>query len=239
MNGKTKQQVLGVLGGMGPLASAEFIKTIYEVNLGCKEQESPVVIMYSDPTFPDRTEMFFKGRDDLLLDPLVDALTCLLDMGASRIVICCVTIHYLLPRLPQHLKDRVISLVDLVIDRLAETGSKHLLISSNGTRKMEIFQNHPRWASVSDYVVFPDETDQEQLHSLIYEVKKNHSLDEICSFVLSRLAKYRLSGFIVGCTEAHMAAKHLLLSNVNEIQIDCVDPLMIVAKGGRDGRFYE
>ena len=51
------KQVLGVLGGMGGLASAEFVKTVYEISGEGVEQEQagPVVLMYSDPAFPDRT----------------------------------------------------------------------------------------------------------------------------------------------------------------------------------------
>ena len=56
-----KKRVLGVVGGAGPLASAEFIKTIYECSLGEREQEAPVVLLYSDPTFPDRTEALLAG----------------------------------------------------------------------------------------------------------------------------------------------------------------------------------
>ena len=48
-------KLLGILGGMGPLASAEFLKTIYEYGTRDLEQRSPACILYSDPTFPDRT----------------------------------------------------------------------------------------------------------------------------------------------------------------------------------------
>ena len=44
-----KNKVLGVVGGAGPLASAEFTKTIYEFSLGEREQEAPIVLLYSIP----------------------------------------------------------------------------------------------------------------------------------------------------------------------------------------------
>jgi aspartate racemase len=48
--------VLGVLGGMGGLASAEFVKTVYELSGEVSEQEQvgPVVVMYS-PIAPRRS----------------------------------------------------------------------------------------------------------------------------------------------------------------------------------------
>src|SRR5215213_5223714 len=73
---KAEKAVLGVLGGMGGLASAEFVKTVYEVSGGVshREQEAPVVLMYSDPGFPDRTEAFLGGETQLLLTRLIEAL---------------------------------------------------------------------------------------------------------------------------------------------------------------------
>ena len=43
---------------MGPVASAvaEFVRTVYELAAVELEQDAPVVILYSDPTVPDRTE---------------------------------------------------------------------------------------------------------------------------------------------------------------------------------------
>ena len=80
------------------MASAEFLKTVYEYGIGENEQDAPIVLMYSDPTFPDRTDSFLAGESELLLARLTGALQSLSDAGASRFVICCMTIHYLLPR---------------------------------------------------------------------------------------------------------------------------------------------
>src|SRR5689334_22249112 len=87
----------GVLGGMGPYASAEFLKTIYRT-AGCDlEQDAPVVMVYSDPGFPDRTAALLSGRRQMLADRLEESLGILSSMGADRIVICCTTIHAVLP----------------------------------------------------------------------------------------------------------------------------------------------
>src|SRR4029079_293203 len=66
---------LGIVGGMGPLASAEFVRTVYEYGLGEREQPSPTVLLYSDPTFPDRTDAFMSGNDAPVLEKLIDVIT--------------------------------------------------------------------------------------------------------------------------------------------------------------------
>ena len=59
---REEREVLGIVGGLGPMASAEFLKTVYEYGIGENEQDAPIVLMYSDPTFPDRTESFLAGE---------------------------------------------------------------------------------------------------------------------------------------------------------------------------------
>ena len=57
------EDVLGVVGGLGPLVSAEFLKAIYEHTSWTREQDAPRVLLYSDPTFVDRTTALLSGAD--------------------------------------------------------------------------------------------------------------------------------------------------------------------------------
>ena len=169
--------VLGVLGGMGGLASAEFMKTLYEISGEVSEQEQagPVVVMYSDPAFPDRTTAFLRGETQPILTRLIDALDLLDRMGASHFVICCMTIHYLLPQLPGALRERIISLPDVIFSAIESRKKKHLVISSTGTSKLELLQRQPRWRDARNYFVFPSADEQRQMHDLIYEVKHGNA----------------------------------------------------------------
>jgi aspartate racemase len=144
MGGQWNRPVLGILGGMGALASAEFLKSIYETGSGPSEQDSPIVLVVSDPTIPDRTEALLHGDDEELLERLVDGLRRLRGAGASRIVICCMTAHHLLPRLPAGSSDGVISLLDVIFAQVHQSVRSHLVICSTGTRRLNPFQNHPR-----------------------------------------------------------------------------------------------
>ena len=135
-------QSLGILGGLGPLASAEFLKTIYEFNMTDLEQQSPICILYSDPTFPDRTDAILSGADDLLVNLLIESLEKLFHLGVSKVVIVCVTIHYFLPKVPAPFRKKIISLVDLIVKEILATDQKHLLLCTNATVKTGIFQKH-------------------------------------------------------------------------------------------------
>src|SRR5690349_15533905 len=190
--------VLGVLGGMGGLASAEFVKTVYEISgEGLEEEQAgPVVVMYSDPSFPDRTTAFLRGETQPILTRLIDALDLLDRLGASHFVICCMTIHYLLPQLPGALRERIISLPDTIFSAVESLKKPHLVISSTGTMKLQLLQQHPRWEHARNYFVFPSEDEQRQMHELIYEVKLNRNLKEACQFVEKLMRRHNVDSFV-------------------------------------------
>lgn len=229
--------ILGVVGGMGPVASAEFLKTIYGYSQGEREQDFPVVFVYSDPTFPDRTDAFLKGEDDVVLKQLVKALRALRQMNASKIVLCCMTIHYLLPRLPPDLAERIISLLDVMAAHLPQTEKKHLLICSNGTRRLGLFQNHEQRAVFERYLVFPDDDDQERIHrDLIYPMKKSPDPHTLLPLLDPLLEKYEVDSFAAGCSEVHILCKQFASPIGRRGKYKCIDPLAIIARQAAENR---
>jgi aspartate racemase len=233
--------VLGVLGGMGGLAAAEFVKTIYELSgeVCLREQDAPVVLMYSDPGFPDRTEAFLGGETEPLLMRLIKSLELLCGIGATQLVICCMTIHYLLPQVPDRLRERIVSLTDIVFSSVESLKKKHLVISSTGTIKLELLQRHPCWEQAQHYFVFPSEAEQRQLHALIYEVKLNRNLLEARLFVETLLARHRVDSFIAACSEIHLLAKQYAPSGPQQRGYGCIDPLAIIARQVVEARTYQ
>jgi aspartate racemase len=141
------------------------------------------------------------------------------------------TIHYLLPQLPPHLREPIISLLDVVFANLMLDQRKHLLICSSGTRKLELFQQHDLWPLVETHVLLPDEEDQNRIHQqLIYPIKKNPKLSTLFPLLELLLDKYEVDSFIVGCSEMHLLAK-LFVSPANpRNSYCCIDPLAIIAR---------
>ncbi|WP_414565762.1 MULTISPECIES: aspartate/glutamate racemase family protein [unclassified Anabaena] len=231
MKNNHKREILGVLGGMGPLASAEFLRTIYEYNiLGQREQQSPKVIVYSDPTFPDRTEALLRGEYEILLTNLIAALYQLCELDVSKIVICCITSHYLFPKLPYELRDKIISLVDIIFKKILERQQKHLLICSTGTQKLGIFQKHILWEFAQDYIILPNANDQNLIHKMIYYLKINGEYQKCIPILDTLKTKYNVQKMIAGCTEIHLLNKTFRkIPNKQEENI-FLDPLMIIAE---------
>jgi len=222
---------LGIVGGMGPLASAEFVRTVYEYGLGDREQLSPTVLLYSDPTFPDRTDAFMSGNDGPVLEKLIDVITRLDRLGAEKIIICCMTIHYLVPRLPEALRSKIISPLDVIFESVEQSLKESLLICSTGSRKVGLFESHPKWAKLGQKILLPSETDQELIHrNLIYPMKLNPELSDSFPVFDSVLKKYKVDSFIAGCSEIHMLAKSFLASKEYGSFYSCLDPFTTIAR---------
>lgn len=221
---------VGVLGGMGPLASAEFLRTIYAQGGAEREQELPVVMLHSDPTFPDRSESFLAGRPDALLERLVAALEELEALRVDRVVVCCVTMHHLIPRLPARLARRVVSLVEVACDELERRGRPHLLVCTDGTRAMRVFESHPGWERVRHLVRFPDDGDQRRVHDWIYDVlKRGGGRETAVPFLRELLARYEVDALLAGCTDLHLLARSLARPADGLGPVDTLDPLAVVA----------
>jgi aspartate racemase len=204
--------VLGILGGMGPHASAEFLRTVYEM---ADERHSPAVeqdhircLLDSDPSFPDRTEVVRTGREREFTDHLSDRIRCLLDHGASRVVVTCVTAHHFFGGLEPELRAKVISLVEVILDdlELVDDGP-FLMLATEGTRQAGIFEAAARWPSVAHRVVMPPQDTQAQIHQLLYRLKREPVTAELSRKVERLAGRHRCTGVIAGCTEAHLLTK--------------------------------
>jgi aspartate racemase len=225
---------LGILGGMGPLASAAFLNTVYRVRAVDREQEAPICIMLSDPSFPDRTAAIESGsaaaREEMTAR-LARALADLGAAGADRILIACVTIHHFLPGLPQALRRRVIPLHHLAIERVAAGAQSFLLLSSSGTRAAQIFESHPRWPEIADRMVAPDDADQAELHRWLYRLKLNEAVEPCAAWLLELRRRYRVDGLVFGCTELHLLQPQSRGAQAAAWELPpVVDPLLIAAE---------
>ena len=79
----TPNKILGVYGGMGPAASAEFLRLLAAMAPAKKDQEHPVVYLYSNAQTPDRSSAFF-GNGPSPAQALREGLDKLCDWGMQN-----------------------------------------------------------------------------------------------------------------------------------------------------------
>jgi len=221
---------LGILGGMGPLASLEFLRTIYECNLvGSIEQDYPDIVLHSLSSVPDRTRSLLGNAENALADSLIRNLRTLNASGVTKIVICCFTSHALISRLPKDIAEKLVSLVDLTARELMVRKERALLLASLGSYQRDVFRSTTDALKAKDYIVAPDEKDKAIIHGLIYEyLKPGKDVAPVYATVKELLDKYGLSSFIAGCTEFHLLSRHIHANIIPGISF--VDPLFLIAR---------
>lgn len=88
---------VGILGGMGPAATAEFLKELTEMTPANRDQDNITTVTLSDCRIPDRTEAIISGHDNVT-DRLRTDVDYLASWGADLLAVPCNTAHkFLLP----------------------------------------------------------------------------------------------------------------------------------------------
>lgn len=223
-------ELLGIVGGVGPIASAEFLNTIYDCSVFSVEQSAPRVVLISEPTLPDRTCCLDQGDDQVLLEYLEIVLRKLKTLGVEKVVICCFTLHSVIPLLSQSLKRNIISLVDIALKETVAKQKLQLLLCSWGSRKRRIYENSYFWTQAKKFVVLPNSSDQDLIHWSIYDVLKvKGNPMKLMPLLLRLMDVYGVDSFLIGCSEFHIMSMALKDVEMQKQSCEFVDPLLTIA----------
>ncbi|MER6067843.1 aspartate/glutamate racemase family protein [Streptomyces sp. NPDC001817] len=231
----TPHRRLGVLGGMGPVASAQFVSSVYDHCGGAREQDFPALVLHSEPAVSPRTPATMDAGESPVLTRMVTGLSRLVDCGCEDIVMCCMTSHHLLPRISPELSGRVISVLDVAVDEIARRGGRHLLLCSTDSRALRLFERHPRWERAEPHVVMAEAAEYRTLQDAIQDIKTNKGPDRAVDWITRHLKETGASSVIAGCSEIHVLSRrwgHL-------IDADVLDPFDVLARAAADGRLAD
>ncbi|MFP4082935.1 MAG: aspartate/glutamate racemase family protein [Candidatus Aminicenantes bacterium] len=223
-------KTIGILGGMGPEATAYFFELIIKKTEVKRDQDHIPVFMYSNPMVPPRTDAFMKkGPSPVPL--LVDGLRRLRRAGADFMVMPCVTAHYFLPEVLAQEKFPVVSLIEESlgwarrnIPRLKTAG----LISSTGTLKSRLF--HEAFGKNGIEIMGPEEGEQDKVMEAIFGnqgIKAGYTSGEPKKIIIDtarRLIQKGAQAVIAGCTEVPLVLKQ------EDISVPLIEPLSIAAE---------
>ena len=138
--------VVGVLGGMGPLATVDFMRKMLDATPAACDQEHVPVVVSSIPQIPDRTAAF-RGQGISPLDAMVASGRRLVAAGAGLVVVPCNTAHLWFDDVQEALGLPMLHLVDSAIaDVLSQTdaGAKVGLLATDATLASGLYLNrHP------------------------------------------------------------------------------------------------
>ena len=198
---KKNGKKLGVLGGMGPAAAAEFLRQLAAKCPAATDQEHPVVYMIGDCEIPDRsTAIFGKGESPA---PVLEArLRQLCDMGAEVLAVPCNTAHYFIDDFKAALPQPLVHIIEetvLAAQRLNPEGA--WMLSTHGTRASGLYQ---KYADKHGYTLYlPNEEQAEKAQQAIFYVKAGE-LDRagaVTKALVEELWRERDLPVMTACTE--------------------------------------
>lgn len=221
------KKTIGILGGMGPMATADLFQKITAFTDAAGDNDHIRVYIDSNASIPDRTAAILSGGEDPV-PAMADALEKLERCGADCVIMPCNTAHYFLSRLEPLTKLPFLSMIEAAAKACqAQFPGKTVgILATTGTLSAGLYQD----ALTAEGVPFllPEEEERAALMQVIYQGVKAGAppfqYREAFLSVTERMTGRGASCFLLACTELPLAVQALGL------ELPCVDPTEELAK---------
>lgn len=205
--------VIGVLGGIGPNASAYVHQRLIDLaqnEFGCvADIDFPPIVVWSAPI----GGMDEKGivSVDAVRSGLVDGLNLLESHGCDVILIACNTVHILYDELVNSIATPIIHMVrETCATARAQGVSRVGVISSETTRTLGLYEQAVRSFGMQSIPITQDE--QTILNTIIGHVMSGRQGIEdqkMLKDIINRLVRNGCETIIVGCTELPLVTRSM------------------------------
>jgi aspartate racemase len=166
-----EKQRIGVLGGMGPAATIDFMAKVRSATPACRDQDHVPLIVHCVPQIPDRSTAVL-ANTDAPLPHLMDGVRLLQDAGVQAIAIACNTAHHWHGRLQAQARVPILHIADAVRDLLAQRAQPGLRVALMGTQGTRDCGLYDRLFSAGDgELLMPDAPAQAAIERVIACVK--------------------------------------------------------------------
>ena len=225
---------LGVIGGMGPAASALFYRMVTERTAAACDQEHIDLLLWSHASMPDRTTLLLDERGEELYEKLLADARMLEQMGCTALAIPCNTSHVFAARLRGDLTVSFLDMIEAAAQEAARRGWRRAAIfATDGTVRSGLYQKACAAAGVE--AVIPDADTQRQVMYVIYERVKAGL--PVTVEDMAPLARWReaagCDGGLLACTELSVTREQLALDDSWTDAMLALADAAILACGGK------
>ena len=163
------KKTIGILGGMGPLATADLYRMIVELTRADCDNDHIRVYIDSNAAIPDRTAAILRGGRDPVPE-MLSALRNLEKCGADCVIMPCNTAHYFLPRLQKETELPILNMPAIAAARCCELfpGKRACILATKGTLESGVYARALEQEGVA--FMTPEEAERDELMRLIYDV---------------------------------------------------------------------
>lgn len=221
---KNEAKIIGVIGGMGPLATVDLYRKIVEHTDADCDQAHVRTIIDSNTNIPDRTAALLSGGESPVRE-LQSSVRLLEQAGAQVLVMPCHTAHCFYDDVQDIASVPVLNMIELTVQELKRQGARRVgLLATDGAVQSGIYQRHFDGSGIE--LLLPDAEGQAALMDMIYSGVKAGCAEYDTTAVraaLDRLMDAGAQTLILGCTELPPAFEMYDLSYPN------LDPTLILA----------
>ncbi|MFN3337692.1 MAG: aspartate/glutamate racemase family protein [Thermomicrobium sp.] len=225
--GMMQRYRIGILGGMGPLATVDLYRKIIELTPANCDQDHLHVIIDADPRIPDRTAALLgKGPDPTPW--LIASAQRLEAAGADFLIIPCNTAHAFLSAVRESISIPIISMIEETAQQLSSmvaTGSLVGILATTGTIASRLYQEALSRHTLEALV--PDPERQSLVTCAITRVKAGKLDGKTTQLVLAAgrwLVDNGARALVLGCTELP------LIFPQDALAVPIIDPTRLLAE---------
>lgn len=163
---------IGILGGMGPKATAVLYQLLVDSTVAHCDQEHLNIAVISKSGIPDRSAFLLGQSTASPLPALTEGIQELNALEARYILMPCNTAHYFYPQLAQCSGGYIINMVSNALHYISRSTlpDRVYVLGTLGTVQTGIYD---RFNSYGLQLCYPSRQECENLHRIIYEVKEN------------------------------------------------------------------
>lgn len=224
----SQAKIIGVLGGMGPAATADFYQKLIQATPAKTDQDHLKVVIFSNPHIPDRTAAI-RGEGPDPLPTLIASAQALIRAGADFLTIPCVTVHHFFDGLQAAVSIPILHLVreTLTAVRMEHGGlSRFGLLATSGTVQSRMFES--KFEPEGLTILTCDRGVQDsRVMEAIYAVKMGGALDRPRRLIRDAASHLRDRGaqcIIAGCTEIPLILRD------GDLPVPIIDPAWALAR---------
>ena len=217
--------MLGIIGGVGPLATMLLGEMIVKRTNAKKDQEHVNTVITNNTSIPDRTEFILDDSKPNPVPVMVSDAHKLKSIGAEVLAIPCNTAHSFFTEIQEGAGIPVLHMIDETAKHAADSGAKRVgILATTGTLTASVYQD--ACEKVGIVPVVPDKETQKLVMSVIYDDVKagNRVASEKWNRIIQELDALGCDRIILGCTELSIVKRELDLGPMY------IDSLMVLAE---------
>lgn len=195
-------KTVGVLGGMGPDATVDFMAKVIALTPAEKDQDHVHMLVDHNPKVPDRQNAILDAGEDP--GPYLAAMAVRLETaGADFLVIPCNTAYVFKDAVESATSIPLISIIDVTVATALEQGAASAgVLATDGCLKARVFQDALEKAGIGS--VLPSDYELGKLMTLINRIKAGYQGESIArdmATLATALVDRGAQSVIAGCTE--------------------------------------